>query len=107
MNLNIIDTTFIGIAVLFTLIILLDQDYLSAYITSTSYDESLPDILPLLSKTVVYIIVYLLLLFGWYVFKYKSKYLNITNVDTRFICITICYTVIALGYERYITYCGT
>ncbi len=104
MNLNIIDTTFIGIAVLFTLIILLDQDYLSAYITSTSYDESLPDILPLLSKTVVYIIVYLLLLFGWYVFKYKSKYLNITNVDTRFICITICYTVIALGYERYITY---
>lgn len=104
MNLNIIDTTFIGIAILFTLIVLLDTNYISAYITTQNYADSLPDAASMLTKTMINITIYLLILFGWYATKYLFKHFNFNNIDATFMCIAISYTIIAIGYQKYIDY---
>lgn len=104
MTLNYIDTTFISIAIIFTLIVLLDTNYISAYITTQTYGDSLPDIASMLTRTMINISIYLLILFGWYATKYLFKHFNLKSIDATFVCIGILYTIIAVGYQRYIDY---
>ena len=104
MTLNIIDTTFIGIAIIFTLFVLIDRDYISAYITTQNYADSLPDTVSMLTKTMINISVYLLILFAWYATKYLFKHFNLNSIDATYMCISISYTIIALGYQKYIDY---
>ena len=77
MTLNYIDTTFISIAIIFTLIVLLDTNYISAYITTQTYGDSLPDTASMLTRTMINISIYLLILFGWYATKYLFKHFNL------------------------------
>ena len=83
MTLNYIDTTFISIAIIFTLIVLLDTNYISAYITTQTYGDSLPDTASMLTITMINISIYLLILFGWYATKYLFKHFNLKSIDVK------------------------
>ena len=103
MSLSKIDIPYIGIAILFTLYILIDQKYYSNYINTVNNADSIPDTTKTMKQTFMNVIVYLFILIAWYMTRdYFENINNINNINTKFLVIGVLYTLILLGYEHYI-----